>query len=158
MRGGDKSVVVAMSVSAENSRMRRLRRERFSLLNDWYGGDFASVEIAAHNSRPRPLKNGVRAVMAALETPEERTLRTLRDSWPEIAGACISRVTVPCGLRAGVLVLEVRHSALLRELKPSLELLLEAVNRHCEVHCTEIRLTVSGGSGSVRPSRPKSAK
>ena len=145
-----------MSVSPENRRLRRLRKERLSLLNDWYGGEFASVEIAAHISQPHSLKDGVRTVMAGLETPEARALRTLRDRWPEVAGDWISKVAVPWELRDGVLVLNVRHNALLRELKPSLELLLEAVNRHSEYRCREIRMTVAGGSAAAsRRSSPR---
>ena len=141
-----------MSVAPENRRLRKLRKERLALLNDWYGGDFASTEIAAHISQPHSLKDGVRAVMANLETPEARALRVLRDMWPEVAGEWISRVTLPGELRDGVLVLEVRHSALLRELKPSLELLLEAVNRRSEYHCSEIKLAVAGGTRAARSS------
>jgi len=136
-----------MSVSAENRRLRRLRRERLSLLSDWYGGDFASVEIAAHISQPRPLRSGIRAVMDRLETPELRAVRSLRERWPEVAGDWISRITFPSEWKDGVLFLEVRHNALLRELKPSLELLREAVIRFCpECPCREIRLDISGGA------------
>jgi len=136
-----------MSVSAENRRLRRMRRERLSLLNGWYGSDFAKAEIAAHISQPHRLQSGVRAVMAQLETPDTRSLRSLRERWPEIAGAWISRITFPFKWNDGVLSLEVRHNALLRELKPSLELLREAVNRGCpEYLCREIKLVIAGGS------------
>ena len=130
----------------ENRRLRKLRKRRLALLTDWYGDNFAATEIAAHISHPHPLQAGVRAVMARLETPEERSLRTLRECWPEVAGAWISRMTVPAEWRDGVLFLEVRHSALLRELKPSLEILREAVARRFECPCTEVRLSIAGGT------------
>lgn len=142
-----------MSVSAENRCLRKLRKERLSLLNDWYGSDFAAAEIAAHISHPHSLQDGVRAVMAELETPEARALRTLRMRWPEVAGAWISRVTFPAEWSNGVLTLAVRHSALLRELKPSLELLCEAINRSSDCPCAEVRLTIAGGAAAPKPGR-----
>ena len=146
-----------MSVSEENRRLRRLRRERLSLLSDWYGSDFAATEIAAHISSPHPLGNGIRSLMSQLETPEARALRTLRERWPEVAGAWISRITLPAEWKDGVLVLEVRHSALLRELKPSLELLREAVDRHsAECPCREVRLVIAGGPAARKAGRSTS--
>ena len=137
-----------MSVSSENRRLRQLRKQRLSLLSDWYGQDYAAAEIAAHLSQPRTLQNGIRAVMAQLETPEMRALRSLRECWTEVAGAWMSRMTFPGEWRDGVLTVEVRHSALLRELKPSLELLREEVARRFDCPCREIRLSISGGAAS----------
>lgn len=145
-----------MSVSAENRRLRRSRKERLSLLSDWYGGDFAATEIAAHISTPRTLGNGIRAVMSQLETPEARALRSLRERWPEVAGAWISRVTLPAEWQDGVLVLEVRHNALLRELRPSLELLREAVDRRFDCPCREVRLSIAGGAASRKANSTRS--
>lgn len=145
-----------MSVSTENRRLRKLRKERLSLLSDWYGSDFAATEIAGHISQPHTLRTGVRAVMAKLETPEARALRALRMRWPEVAGAWISRVTVPAEWRDGVLVLEVRHSALLRELKPSLELLREAIVRSSDCPCAEVRLAIAGGTAAPKRGRGNS--
>lgn len=139
-----------MSVSSENSRLRQLRKKRLALLSDWYGKDYALVEIAAHNSQPRTLQNGIRAVMAQLENPETRALRSLREKWPEVAGPWIGRMTFPGEWRDGILFLEVRHSALLRELKPSLELLREEVARRFDCPCREIRLSISGGGAASK--------
>ena len=139
--------------SPENRRLRKLRKNRLSLLRDWYGSDFAATEIAAHLSQPHSLQDGVHAVMAQLETPEARALRALRMRWPEVAGAWISRVTVPAEWRDGVLTLEVRHSALLRELKPSLELLREAIGRTFDCPCAEVRLSIAGGTAAPKRGR-----
>lgn len=127
------------------------------MLSDWYGGDFAATEIAAHVSTPHPLGDGIRSVMSQLETPEARALRTLREQWPEVAGAWISRMTLPAEWKDGVLVLEVRHSALLRELKPSLELLREAASRHStECPCNEVRLVIAGGTSARKAGKSTS--
>lgn len=139
-----------MSVSPENRRLRQLRRKRLALLRDWYGKDFADVEIAAHDSQPRTLQSGIRAAMSHLEKPEMRALRFLREKWPEVAGAWISRMTLPCDWHDGILFLEVRHSALMRELTPSLELLREAVNHNTDCPCREIRLSIAGGGAAPK--------
>ena len=138
-----------MSVSPDNLRLRRMRRERLSLLSDWYGPEFAATEIGGHLSRPRSLSSGIRSVMAQLETPEARALRRLREMWPTVVGAWLANMTLPDSWRDGTLVLAVRHSALLRELQQSLELIRDTVNDKLpEVPCREVRLNISGGGAS----------
>ena len=140
-----------MSVSASNRRLRRMRNERLSLLSDWYGQEFAASEIAGHISQPHTLSDGIRLIMAKLESPESRALRCLREMWPSVAGAWISQLAIPAEWRSdGVLVLEVRHSVLLRELRPSMELIREEVNRRLpDIVCTEIKLTIGGGTAET---------
>ena len=144
-----------MSVSAFNKRLRKVHRERLELLSEWYGRDFASTEVAAHVSSPVPLGQGVRQVMAALESPEKRILRTLREKWTETVGSSIAGLTEPLEWKDGVLFLEVRHSALLGELRPSLELLKNAINSKLAdtAKCSELRLTIAGGGRKIRQKR-----
>ena len=135
-----------MSVSAENSRLRRERRERLSLLSDWYGPEFAATEIGGHLSQPRSLSSGVRSVMESLESPDARALRRLRKIWPSVVGAWLAEMASPDEWRGGTLTLAVRHSALLRELQQSLELIRGAVCREIpEPVCKEVKLTIAGG-------------
>ena len=142
-----------MSVSAVNKRLRKARRERLELLTEWYGGEFAATEIAAHTSSPVPLGKGVRELLAGLETQEKRILRKLREAWPQIVVDGLAKLTEPSRWQDGVLFVEVRHSALLRELQPSLELLRQAVNAQItDVDCREIRLAISGGGRRYRKS------
>ena len=140
-----------MSIDRFNLRLRRKHRERFGLLREWYGDDFAAVEVAEHISHPVTLQRSIEALMAGIEAPEVMALQKLRIKWPEIAGAAFSRFALPCTWKDGILTLEVRHSALLRELKPALEIIREAVKRHFpDVECTEIALTISGGTRKNR--------
>lgn len=135
-----------MSVSAFNKRLRKMHRERLDLLSEWYGRDFASTEVAAHISSPVLLGQGIKRLMSALEAPEKRVLRILREKWPETVGESIAKLTEPLEWKDGVLTLEVRHSALLRELRPSLELLKNAVNSHLSgLECSDVKLTIAGG-------------
>ena len=134
----------------QHRRLRKIRSRRLSLLKDWYGEEFSATEIAAHISQPHTMQNSIRAVMAQLEKPEERALRQLRAAWPQIAGEVISRFAVPAEWHDGILTVEVRHSALLRELKPSLELLRESIGSQIpDCACTEIRVSIAGGSGRM---------
>lgn len=135
-----------MSVSTANKRLKKTRRDRLELLSEWYGREFAATEIAAHVSAPVPLERGVRAVMATLETPERKMLRILREEWSRTVGDDLAKLATPLSWENGLLMLEVRHGALLRELQPSLEFFLAAVrSRFPESDCREVRLTVSGG-------------
>ncbi len=140
-----------MSIDRFNLHLRRKHRERFGLLREWYGDDFAAVEVAEHVSHPVPVQRGIAELMAGVETPEVMALQLLRMMWPNIAGGDFSRFALPCAWQSGILTLEVRHSALLRELKPSLELIRAAVNRHFpDIECSEIALTIAGGTRKKR--------
>ena len=139
-----------MSIDRFNRRMKRKHRERFGMLREWYGDDFAAVEVAAHISHPVTLQRSIAELMAGVGAPEVLALQQLRMQWPEIAGDAFSRFALPGSWENGVLTLEVRHSALLRELRPSLEIIREAVKRRFpEVDCTEVVLTISGGTKKV---------
>ena len=141
-----------MSIDRFNLRLRRKHRERFGLLREWYGDDFAAVEVAEHVSHPVTLRRSIEELMAGIEAPEVRALQELRVKWPEIAGGAFSRFALPCSWKDGVLTPEVRHSALLRELRPSLEIIREAVKRHFpDADCREVALTISGGTRKVTP-------
>lgn len=135
-----------MSIAPFNLRLARKHRERFKLLREWYGDDFAAVEVAGHVSHPVTLRRSIESLMSGLGSPELLALQQLRTQWPEIAGCDFSRFALPCAWKDGVLTLEVRHSALLRELTPSLELVREAVTkRFPDVPCSKIALTIAGG-------------
>ena len=140
-----------MSIDRFNLRMRRKHRERFGLLREWYGDDFAAVEVTGHVSQPVTLQRSIEALMATVESPEARALRQLRERWSEIAGKDFARFAVPASWANGILTLEVRHSALLRELAPALDLIRDAVRRTLpEVACNEVTLTISGGMRKKR--------
>ena len=49
-------------------------------------------------------------------------------SWRKIAGTQLASFTHPAGFQDGVLILEVRHSALIAELTPSLDLIRDRIN------------------------------
>ena len=145
-----------MSIDRFNLRMRRKHRERFGLLREWYGDDFAAVEVTEHVSHPVTLQRSIAELMAGAAAPEVMALQQLRMQWPEIAGGAFSKFTLPGSWKDGVLTVEVRHSALLRELRPSLEIIREAVKRRFpNVDCSEVVLTISGGTRRNVNPRPR---
>lgn len=121
----------------------RKRRRRFDLLASWYGPERAEREMSAHTMQPRSIGSLVESVLVGVRRPENGLLIGIRSRWPEIMGGQFARFTEPVALRNGVMTLKVRHSALLQELRESLDLIRERVNaRMGREVCSAIRLTV----------------
>lgn len=135
-----------------NRRLRRLHRLRYGLLRDWYGPEFAETEVAAHVSHPVEFSAELERLVASLEPPEQTELRRIAEHWKEFCGAAVARLTAPCELTSdGVLLVEVRHSLLLAELKPTMKLVLPRINRGIAAPlCREIRLIIAGGAPFLR--------
>ena len=117
------------------------RRKRFGLLSDWYGEDYAKTEISAHTFKVHSLGDDINDLLGQITTRENAVFIDLSANWQTLGGA-IAKLTTPGGLRDGVLFLEVRHSALLRELQNISEIILPKLNEHYgESVFKEIRLT-----------------
>lgn len=119
------------------------RRERYNLLASWYGDERASVEISSHTFQPTAIKELVNEVM--LEPGKRNNsniIAGLQSQWKQLVGGCFSAYTSPKSLRDGVLVIEVRHSALIAELAPSKDLFITAVNKLSDNLCREVVFTV----------------
>ena len=133
------------------NRARELRklRERESLLADWYGREFAETEIAATGHSPQPVKleTVLDGVLEEFSGADTGNFLKVEKAWQNIAGAQLARFASPDGFRDGVLTLAVRHSALIAELTPSLDLIRDKVNRVLgQDFCSEVRLVASGAS------------
>ncbi len=124
---------------------------RYRLLKAWYGHDRAVVEMAAHTPGPVPVGELMGELCASLADPEARYYAELDTHWTEIIGAQLAAFVKPGRFREGVLELEVRHSALIRELASSLDLIQKRVDEHLGGGvCRAVRLVPSGGA---RPGR-----
>jgi hypothetical protein len=116
------------------------RRKRFGMLSDWYGEEYARTEITAHTGKVHSLKDDINKLLGEITTGESTVYIDLTANWQTLGGA-VAKLTTPGGLRDGVLFLEVRHSALLRELQNISEILLPKLNeRFGEGTIKEIRL------------------
>ena len=70
---------------------------------------------------------------------------TLESRWREIVGEQLAVYAKPARLRDGVLSLEVRHSSLIRELAPSLDLIQKRIDELLGPGvCSSIKLIPSG--------------
>ena len=92
------------------------RSTRRSLLDSWYGSDYAAVEMAARGAAA-PLGDALDALSEKLFSAETRRTMRLEREWPSIAGEQLAVLAGFGGFADGVLALEVRHSAFLRELR-----------------------------------------
>ena len=116
------------------------RRKQFGLLADWYGEDFAKTEIAAHTNPVHNLNDDIQSLMDEVVSRESNVYMDISANWKSIGGA-IANLTTPGGLKNNVLFLEVRHSALLRELQHVSEIIIPKLNeRYGDNTITEIRL------------------
>ncbi|MBR2344414.1 MAG: DUF721 domain-containing protein [Lentisphaeria bacterium] len=125
------------------ARQYALRRRRMELLTLWYGRERAAAEISCHTRQPQEISVLINDVLSNIKRPENGILIKLRADWGKLIGSGFSRYTEPVALKNGVLTLKVKHSALLMELQPSLDLIQDRINRELgENTCQDIKLTV----------------
>lgn len=127
------------------------RREHYGLLRNWYGPERAAVEISAHTPQPVALSEVVDAVCGDIRSPEVAHFIELETSWEKIIGPAMARLARPVRLQEKVLYLEVPHSALIRELAPSLDLFLRRIAACIgKGACESIKLIPSGSLSRSR--------
>lgn len=126
--------------------LKRLR-ERYSLLAEWYGGDFAVTEFAApqHTPQARSIGELLPAVLKEVTTPEAVKLLQLRNIWPEVIGPAFAKYVSPGYFRGDDLFLEVSHSALILELRPITGKIRSMINKKLGADfCASVMLVCSG--------------
>ena len=130
--------------------LKRLK-ERYALLEEWYGPDFAMTEFAAsaHTPQARPIGELLPAVLKEVKSPEAGKLLQLRNIWQEVIGPGFVRFVFPGYFRGNDLFVEVSHSALILELQPITEKIRSEINKKLGADfCAKVTLVCSG-------SRPK---
>lgn len=126
------------------------RREYYQMLRNWYGAERAAIEISAHTPQAVELSSVIDSVCSDIRSPEVAHFIELESHWEKIAGPA-ARLARPARLHEGVLYLEVPHSALIRELAPSLDLFLRRI-ASClgDGVCASIKLVPSGSVSRSR--------
>lgn len=120
-----------------------VRRNRYQMLEMWYGRERAITEIAAHTAQPEKIGVLLDEILLKIKRPENGQLIRLRSEWGNIVGRMLERFCEPESLRDGILMLKVRHSALLVELRPSCDLICRKVNTILgKKACKEVRLCI----------------
>jgi len=122
-------------------------RERYNLLSEWYGKNYAATEMAAHSHTPQPhaLTDILPEVVSEMNAPEARKLLQLDRVWNKVIGESFARFVKPGHFKGDELFVEVRHSALVAELQPITEELRTRINAELgENFCSAIRIIASG--------------
>ncbi len=123
----------------------RRRREVLPLLRTWYGRERGTVEFTAHSQDAVSAAEVMTELFREIADREARNFIEISTRWKEIIPGKLAACARPARLHDGVLSLEVRHSALIGELAPSLDLFLARIAAAVgEGICTEIRLVPSG--------------
>ncbi len=104
------------------------RRKTREMLEEWYGKSYAAQEISAYTSPIREVGDVIDAIEKKIFSDEVRRMLALKRDWPAIAGPQMAALTCVASFNDGTLELEVRHSAFLRELAGTEDLLIARVN------------------------------
>jgi len=123
----------------------RKRRNLMPLLRSWYGDRRAAVEMTAYTAQAVNAADVMRELCEKLIDEDVGLFITLNTKWKEIIPGKLAAYASPARVADGVLYLEVRHSALVRELTPSLDLFLARIAKAVgEGKVREIRLVPTG--------------
>jgi predicted nucleic acid-binding Zn ribbon protein len=119
----------------------------YSLLSAWYGRERAKNEITAYT--PKTVSAGDVADKILKKTISPDLLKTIRitESWGDIVGAQIAKVSSPLSFKKKVLYIQVNHSVWLRELTtgPAKGMILKKINAlYGEKYCREIKFVPGG--------------
>ncbi len=121
-----------------------VRRNRYQMLASWYGKDFADTEIAAHTAQPRNIDAVLDDILSKIRRKDNGSLLQIKSRWEELVGGGLARFAEPASLKEGVLTLHVRHSALIMELQPTLDLIRKRIDEKIGADiCKDIRLTLA---------------
>jgi hypothetical protein len=122
----------------------RHRRKMFDILSSWYGSDFAAVEVSNYTPKTTHISNSIDSLLKKVKPANVQKLDELKNNWGQVVGEVISPLTTPESWNNGILTLSVRHSALIAELTPSLELVKKKIQEvYGENTCIEIQLVAA---------------
>lgn len=126
--------------------LKRLK-ERYSLLEEWYGAEFAMTEFAApsHTPQARSISELLPEVLKEVKSPEAGKLIQLQTIWPQIIGPEFVKYASPGYFKENDLYVEVSHSALIQELQPIVSNIQERINKKSgSDFCSKVILISSG--------------
>ena len=132
---------------AGHRELKRLK-ERYSLLADWYGSEFAMTEFSAssHTPQARSIADLLPDVLKEVKSPEASRLLQLQNVWESVIGSTFIRYVAPGYFKGEELFVEVSHSALIQELQPIVPTILKRINDKLgENFCSKVTLVCSGG-------------
>lgn len=131
-----------------NYRELKRLRERYSLLEEWYGADFAMTEFSAssHTPQARSLAELLPEVLKEVKAPEASKLLQVQSLWEPIIGSAFLKYVAPGYFKGDELFVEVSHSALIQELQPITGTICRRINERLgKDFCSKVTLVCSGG-------------
>ena len=130
-----------------NYRELKRLKERYSLLEEWYGSEFAMTEFSAssHTPQARSIADLLPDVLKEVKSPEAGKLLQVQNLWNEIIGNAFTRYVTPGYFRGDELFVEVGHSALIQELQGIVGTVCARINRKLGPDfCSKVTLVCSG--------------
>ncbi len=135
-----------MAVDYSKYKEEKLRRQRREMLTEWYGEAVGEIETVAHGPQLQSIDGLLDKISREVFSPEVCQRIELEQNWEKVAGGQLAALTRPGGFSGGVLDVEVRHAAFLRELDGTQDLLCGRVNGFLGgEYCKSIRFTASSG-------------
>ena len=123
----------------------RVEWRREQTLRDWYGADFSTEEIVAHQTPARDVSDVLTGVLAKIGSRDMALLEAIRHQWADCVGSDVADQSVPAAIRRGILEVEVRNSSWLYILKwerrPQIVVKLEAMT---DGQITDVRFVPAG--------------
>ncbi|UDQ97831.1 DUF721 domain-containing protein [Lentisphaerota bacterium WC36G] len=116
------------------------------VLNDWYGTERSSVEMASHSPKTIHIKALLEDVAKQAVSWQTSLLIKLQNNWEKIVGKQIANIASPVAIRYHVVYIEVTHSAWLNELSGEIkDKILHNVIKVCgEKNCDDIKFVPQG--------------
>lgn len=103
------------------SKIREKSRKKYksfeSILNEWYGEERAEREISSYLPKTVSVQDTISKIMSSAFGSAESKLLELQHEWIQIAGAQIASISKPVSIKDGLLIIEVKNSVWLMELK-----------------------------------------
>ena len=103
----------------EKDKKRRVMR---NIYNSWYGSDVTGKVLADRDRVTTTLADALGRVSEEIFSPDLEKFTRIQAVWKDVSGPVIGKLTTPLRVDQGILYLGVRHSMLLRELPPALDL------------------------------------
>jgi len=116
-----------------------------SLLCDWYGEKSSKSQILAYMPKCVHIKDAINNVLLDINYEDGIILEKLQNSWNRLVGTEISNNSKPVSLKNGLLIIEVKNSVWLSELKNFYaHKIKEQVKTICGVSVKKIHFSPAG--------------
>lgn len=116
-----------------------------SLLCEWYGEKSGRGQISAYMPKCIHVRDAAKRVLSNVSYEDGILLEKLQNSWNSLVGPDVSNNSKPVSLKNGTLIIEVRNSVWLSELKNYYSLKIEEkVKSICGVSVKKIYFSPAG--------------